>query len=53
MIKDKIESNQNTVVGMAIGVVVVMVSLKMFALIFTIFFPVPEHAVLLCHVHHG
>ena len=30
MIKDKIEENQNTVVGVAIGVVVVMVSLKMF-----------------------
>ena len=54
MIKDRIESNQNTVVGVAIGVVVVMVSFCIIMNIFLMFsLSVPEHAVLIRHVHHG
>ena len=54
MIKDRIESNQNTVVGVAIGVVVVMVSFCITWYLFSNFsLSVPEHAVLIRHVHHG
>ena len=54
MIKERIESNQNTVVGVAIGVVVVMLSFCIIMNIFLMFLlSVPEHAVLIRHVHHG
>ena len=53
MIKDKIDSNQNTVVAVAVGVIVVMVSPELVILFIAFDFLVPEYAVLVRHVHHG